>query len=354
MKSVGPLLSIACIAAALALTAPARAQVYKCEGPDGRIEYSGKPCGAGQEKQLSIQGSRAASPASPAPARPPGPAQPSGGRRADHAHAVRCEEYRLRTEVLEAALPKLDDEPIGPRGRIVSRDWRREALQTYGSAVEMECRHVRWFVEQEGFTTQDCRAELAQLRRHVEYWVRNAKDAPELNDLRRKLFAMNCVAPRGSQATSAPTKPAAQARLVDGRGDKRAASEPAGLPEPPEPPERPMDLRPLGQTDAGTMFYDAASIVRAGPLVSVRVVVSPVTNPDKPSPKGRVAVSAAMDMEFDCQARRARLRGGRSHAGLGLTGEVVERMPAADWNPIDWTRREIVPGLYTVTCGAAR
>lgn len=115
-----------------------------------------------------------------------------------------------------------------------------------------------------------------------------------------------------------------------------------------------MDLRPLGQSSVGTMQYDAASLVRVGPRVSLRMVVGSIAGPNKPLPDGRVAKSGVIDMEYDCQGQRARVRGGRSYTGLGLTGEVLERYPGTDWSPMDWTRAETPPGLYTVTCGAGR
>ena len=202
MRLVHPFFSIACIAASLSLATPAWAQVYKCQGPDGRIEYTGTPCGSGPQQQLSIKGSSAASPASPAPARSPGQAQPSGGRVTDYWHAVRCEIFRMRVEVLTAGLAemtsKLEDKSWRSRRMVVMN----EQLQAYQQQDD-QCRKtpMRWYVDQVGFKTQVCRAEFAQLWRHAQAWAQEDSQAAYqagqlVEDMRLKIGKMNCVAPR--------------------------------------------------------------------------------------------------------------------------------------------------------------
>ena len=205
MRLAHPLFSIACVAAALSWATPAWAQVYKCQRPDGRIEYSGTPCGSGSEQQLSIQGSRPATPASSAPARPPGQVQPSDGRRVDDKGT--------------AAVPK-------------------------------------------------------------------------------------------------------------------------------------MDLRLLDRMPGGPLYYDAASIVRNGAVISVRLVVSPVAASMEPLPNGRRAGSVVTDIEYDCQARRLRNRASKAYAEPGLAGAVLHQEPEGKWQPMDMTL--MPPRLYTLTCGAGR
>ena len=114
---------------------------------------------------------------------------------------------------------------------------------------------------------------------------------------------------------------------------------------------RTMDLRRLGPLAAGPTLYDAASIVRNGPVVSIRLAMSPMPADQARLPGGGTAGSVALDVEIDCQARRMRTRTGTAYAQPGLAGAVLQQMPGEDWQPIEWHRTP--PGLYTLTCGAA-
>jgi hypothetical protein len=114
---VRPLAALALAAALAAPAAPAGAEIYRCQGPDGKTVYSSDPAACPgtlpHAPERSLQrvggGSRGADPAAPAPAGP----QAEDGAQGEDAQAAMWKRKRLEAEAelrdLDRNLPELKE-----------------------------------------------------------------------------------------------------------------------------------------------------------------------------------------------------------------------------------------------------
>lgn len=184
-------------------TPPTAAQVFKCKGADGRIEYGSKPCAGDTGTALPIAGGRAgaaARPAAPAPAAAPKPADieavPSG-RRVDYFEAIRCQHARHTVEAARAELAEFEAGRVN--GLVSVREQAVKGMvKGYGAVVTSCDQHpARWFKPDEGYRTQACGAEFAEFRRLVIAAARGDETSRMLaQKVQEQLGGMNCTAPR--------------------------------------------------------------------------------------------------------------------------------------------------------------
>ncbi|HRD96490.1 MAG TPA: hypothetical protein PLA97_08850, partial [Rubrivivax sp.] len=171
-----------------------------CQGPDGRIEYSAKPCAAGQEKPLTLPRSGPAAAAAPAAraAAPQAAASVQGrvdeARLPDYWNRVRCQLASHRVEAIEAALAASAGSDSTPHSRRLNEYLGSERIQ-----VRTFCRPDAsgWFVEGTHAGAKDCNAQFAEHRKRVKDWYRGEmRPDPVIVGLESQLMDSTCRAPK--------------------------------------------------------------------------------------------------------------------------------------------------------------
>lgn len=175
---------------------PAWAQVYKCQGADGRVEYAAKPCAAGKGEALQIKEATRTAPAAKATAA--ATAAPVNGSQLDmqpnYMGRLTCESVAYRAQAIESELADLASGADPPRSRLLNDMLRATRVQQRDHGCDRLT--GGWYTDREGQKAQDCRAPLAELRRHTVDRVRgDMKAQGRIDEQLRRLVDMRCAAP---------------------------------------------------------------------------------------------------------------------------------------------------------------
>ncbi len=195
-------LRIACFCAAWLSLPPVWGQVFKCTGPNGRVEYTSAPCDQGKGQAMSIQGGapKAAAPAATQVARPVGAGdagQVSPDRRVYYMEAVQCERARYEVEGMKAELAEFAADRVN--GLVTRREQTlKELLGGTELFLALQCaRPARWMTHEDGIQPQNCQGQFAEFKRQILAAVRSGEPAKSrAKETQDRIMQMNCAAPR--------------------------------------------------------------------------------------------------------------------------------------------------------------